>query len=97
MDYVQFPDKATMDGVYATYVQQLGATHDSGQCSGSTWPQEEGYTVSGQDAGRVVCGKLSGVGEIAWEDARTLIFSFAIRADGNQQLLYEFWTNGGPN
>ena len=98
LDYVWYPNAATMEADYDRVVGSLGVTRERGHCA-RRWPAEGTYAVDGRVVGRLVCARSrEGPLRIVWTDARLNITGDATRRDARRQrAFYEYWrTDAGP-
>ena len=85
--YQQFPDQDALDTAYAGNLEFLGATRDSGPCSGD-WPAETTWTVNDVVGGRVACAEIGGFSrDIAWTDDTLVILGLAETFDVPKDAL----------
>jgi hypothetical protein len=76
--------------------QDLGRSIPEGSCATDRFAMGT-YTVDGADAGSVFCYVSEGDSWIEWMDSSLLVYSFAFREGGRNDLLYRWWTrSSGP-
>jgi len=99
--YRLFPDRDAMDAALQVNANIRGAT--GGECATDRVALTP-YTIDGLPAGRVLCyrskaGFFFGTArsDIEWTDERLLVYAHAVRGDGADLSLYEWWLgSAGP-
>ena len=96
--YVLYGDVGAMNEAHEEEREALGVERNTGNCAGRRWPAEAAYVVDTREVGRVLCVREEdGSARVAWTDQRLNIAATAVRADGAQVELLEFWvTTAGP-
>jgi hypothetical protein len=93
-DYVQFDSKANMDAAYQSRVE-LYAVEPTASCQ--TGPNETGYTIGGNPAGRILCAPQIVGARYDWTHDALEILTTLTDFDGNYGDLYEDWLIAGPD
>jgi hypothetical protein len=97
LTYQQFADLDALTRIHDRFMEVQGVEPDGGSCSGE-WPAEGGYTIGGEEAGRVACADIGGVALfISWTDERLLIHGFAEGFETDRATLHDWWlADSGP-
>ena len=85
---------------YDRNLEFLSVERDAGPCNGE-WPGEGTYEIGDEEAGRVACAVLEGIGDpvaiISWTDDELLIKGYAEGFGVDQAEFFEWWLNeAGP-
>ena len=96
--YFQYDSQDSMFQAYEGFRLLSQIEPDTGDCQdASTWPTEDGYTISDQPAGRWLCTEALGQTSIYWTDDRLNILSQATHTTSDFARLVEFWfEESGP-
>jgi tRNA A-37 threonylcarbamoyl transferase component Bud32 len=96
VSYYKYATGESMNRQYAISVTIAEATRDTGTCP-TDIPAETSFTRSGQGTvGRLVCYDFQGSGRIEWTNDKLFVYSEAVRLDGMDAELNDFWTSAGP-
>lgn len=91
--YELFDDRGAMDAALGK--RAYAADAYGGNCATDVTAQNP-YSIGGQQAGRVLCDRISSTSMIAWTDERVLVFAEVVREDLGDVPLYEWWRSAGP-
>jgi len=94
-EYTQFDTKANMDVAYQTRVDQWATDTDVQGCD--TGPDEAGYNIAGQPAGRILCAPQTTGTRLDWTHDALLILSTLTDFDGSYSAMYADWLVAGPD
>jgi hypothetical protein len=94
IEYVQFDSKASMDAAYQQRASAASAVPTDGDCSEG--PDEDGYTIGGQPAGRAFCAAQPFGIRLDWTDDRLNILTSATDFDSSYADLHGTWLKAGP-
>jgi hypothetical protein len=91
--YELFASRDAMDGAFGDRAYEAGAY--GGDCAEDRTAQNP-YSISGEQAGRVLCDRTRDGSLIAWTDERLFVLGEAIRDDPGDLSLYDWWLSAGP-
>jgi hypothetical protein len=94
-EYTQFDTKANMDAAYQTRVDQWATDTDVQSCD--TGPDEAGYNIGGQPAGRILCAPQTTGTRLDWTHDALLILGTLTDFDGSYPDMYADWQVAGPD
>jgi hypothetical protein len=96
--YYLYETVEELDTAYDEAVGGLGGPTETGSCFDTAgWPAENGYTVGGDPAGRVMCQVATDEAQVLWSDRRVLVLVYATEINADIDRIWEFWLNeAGP-